>query len=582
MLFRHKYFPEILPHLIKENGKLKNPDEEKIILQKFTKEGITLFGEKDYLYIKGNNGVYVIYRHPISEGNFGRICSGYNILTGEWIAAKFIPKRNQTKDNECENECESEYKSLQTVKKLIENQVFFYQNNEIILIELAKGQEIFGLRFGDKDKNKKAMTWPLSLWLEICIKMLKALQDLHDLYLIHGDFKGENALYSLAHDILQVVDYGASGKMEHGVHQKKKFNGTFQYCPPEFAEGQPYRYTAKTDMYSTGIFFHEIIWGDECCAKNEPRTIAEFELLKEFKSSFVSRQRPLSKDPILREHIKSMHSNNPRNRPSPADSLNFFTEYTKHYNLQHPSEVIMVSNLKEDARRMEYQRISEAKIDALEPWKALQGAMTESKYFYGLTFFMRADEMSLQVKQNIEAALLNEDIVNAREYAIKYIKQHPDKPFAQALKKKFKLYLLEDSFQYQPTLKSVSDQKDVWSKSISDESWEIDNKLLSNIIEAVCGKIKCHNRETIQTELHDIFNGKLFTQQRAEKIKRALFENLNVEYQSQGLCCFKKRVPVITLNRRALRSAVLIESSSQLTERTEARYGSLINHFHMG
>jgi serine/threonine protein kinase len=442
MLFRNHYFPALPPNLIKENGKLKNSAEEKTILEKFSEEGIHLAEEKEYLYIKGKNGVYVIHQHEISSGSFGKICFGYDILTGKWFAAKFIKIE---KYDQCE------YNSLFKAKKLIENEIFQHKDDVIILMELATGHELYELKFGDPAKNKKAVKWPLALWLEICIQLLEELQKLHQLYLIHGDLKVENALYSLAYGILSIIDYGFAGEMKEGVLQKERLKGT---CfPPELLkELPPYSYNVKTDIYSMGILVHELLYGERLELRSYSDNLEELK--------FVPLEKPLPKDPILRKHVERMHHIKPKCRPSLLVSLTFFKKYREKYNLQHPNEVKIVSVLKEKAKLNEYQRISEAKIIALEPWKALQSSLVEFQYSKYLNldwfdFFAEKNQASTQAAQKIEAALLNEDLENAKKIATEYIKNFPNEGLAQVLKNKFKLYLEEKDIQPKQSLVRV-------------------------------------------------------------------------------------------------------------------------------
>jgi len=406
MLFRNYYFPKgISPLLIKKNGKLKNSVEENEIIQKFTnKSDLEIYEEKEFLYIKNNkNEIYVLYLCPIAEGGLGVICFGYNISTGQWIAAKFLDKK---KYNACE------YKSLKKAKKLAEDKVFSFKHMNIILMELARGEELFELT------KTNPVKWPLLLWLEIIIKMLEELQIIHNLHLVHRDLKLENILYSIVYGTLCIIDYGLTEELnEDGVLEKEKPAGTLDYFAPEILKNNKCYYNIKTDIYAMGVMLREILYDADAG--------------------------PLSDDKKLKAHVLSMCAEDPASRPLLATSIAFFKKYSEEYQKQHPKEVHSIEYLKQQAERAERKRISAAKIEGLEQWKAFQRAIDESNsIFFNISYLFRQkapERERVFVEKSIEKALLNNNIVGAKQIASIYFERNPQDNFAQTLKKYFEL-----------------------------------------------------------------------------------------------------------------------------------------------
>jgi len=94
--------------------------------------------------------------------------------------------------------------------------------------------------------------------IDLMIKMVNAVKDLHDSNVVHSDIKLHNMLYD--GENVKLIDFNASVYLGNECKIKgKREQGTPGYMPKEMYKGD---ISYKSDIYELGVSFLEIWFGD--------------------------------------------------------------------------------------------------------------------------------------------------------------------------------------------------------------------------------------------------------------------------------------------------------------------------------
>ncbi|HEY3686583.1 MAG TPA: Stk1 family PASTA domain-containing Ser/Thr kinase [Streptosporangiaceae bacterium] len=109
---------------------------------------------------------------------------------------------------------------------------------------------------------------------EIVDGTLRALDYSHKAGIVHRDIKPANVMLTRAGDV-RVMDFGIARAMDDNqatMTQTAQVIGTAQYLSPEQARGE--RVDARSDIYSTGCMFYELLTGQPPFTGDSPVAIA--------------------------------------------------------------------------------------------------------------------------------------------------------------------------------------------------------------------------------------------------------------------------------------------------------------------
>ncbi len=122
-----------------------------------------------------------------------------------------------------------------------------------IVMEYVPGQTL-------KQMIKKRGGVSLSEAIDIMLQVTDGIKEAHDSYIIHRDLKPQNILIKDNGEI-KITDFGIAMALNSTqLTQTNSVMGSVHYLPPEQASGKGA--TIKSDIYSMGIMFFELLTGN--------------------------------------------------------------------------------------------------------------------------------------------------------------------------------------------------------------------------------------------------------------------------------------------------------------------------------
>ena len=160
-----------------------------------------------------------------------------------------------------------------------------------------------------KQLIKKRGSISLSEAIDIMLQITDGIKEAHDSYIIHRDLKPQNILIKDNGEI-KITDFGIAMALNSTqLTQTNSVMGSVHYLPPEQASGKGA--TIKSDIYSMGILFYELLTGKLPFKGENAVEIA----LKHMKTDFPSVREENDSIPQSVENIiLRATAKNPKNR----------------------------------------------------------------------------------------------------------------------------------------------------------------------------------------------------------------------------------------------------------------------------
>jgi len=254
---------------------------------------------------------YRVEKMLLGEGSYGSVQKCENIDTGQLRAVKTITK-NLVKNPE-------QFREEMAIMKLLDHpnivrlyETFEDQRNVYLILELCTGGELFDRIVADGKFTEQAAA--------SCIQqMLRAINYMHQNYIMHRDLKPENWLLASAEVKtekmdLKLIDFGLSKRFASGEYASTKA-GTPYYVAPEVLEG---RYGEQSDVWSIGVIMYILLCGSPPFTGND--TVAVLDSVKRAKPPFDKKEwKRVSSE--AKQLLKGLLTRNPATRMNAADAL---------------------------------------------------------------------------------------------------------------------------------------------------------------------------------------------------------------------------------------------------------------------
>ena len=165
-----------------------------------------------------------------------------------------------------------EYSSSRQVSKLKSEFALMQNFNSIRVvqalgIEWVSGQLILVLEdFGGQALSSLIPEngFDVSSFLSIAIALSEGLEEIHRQHIIHKDIKPQNIIVNLEDDQIKITDFGIATLLSREMSQifsLELLEGTLAYISPEQTGRMNRAIDCRTDIYSLGVTFYEMITG---------------------------------------------------------------------------------------------------------------------------------------------------------------------------------------------------------------------------------------------------------------------------------------------------------------------------------
>jgi len=253
---------------------------------------------------------YKVEKKVIGEGSYGSVVRCQNKDTHQWRALKAINK-GLVKNAE-------QFREEMAIMKLLDhpNIVRLYETFEdartvYLVLELCTGGELF-------DRIVEAGNFTEEVAARCVQQMLRAVNYMHQNYIMHRDLKPENWLLASDEEIrktdLKLIDFGLSKRFTPGEFASTKA-GTPYYVAPEVLDG---RYAEKSDVWSIGVIMYILLCGSPPFSGND--TVAVLDSVKRARPQFDKKEWK-NVSPEAKQFLKALLSRDPGSRPTASESL---------------------------------------------------------------------------------------------------------------------------------------------------------------------------------------------------------------------------------------------------------------------
>ncbi len=199
------------------------------------------------------NDRYEVIR-SIGEGGMANVYLGYDTILDRNVAIKVL-RGDLSNDEKFVRRFQREALSASSLAH--PNIVEMYDVGEddgvyYIVMEYVEGKTL-------KQLLKKRGTLTLSEAIDIISQLTDGMAHAHDSYIIHRDLKPQNIMIKDDGQI-KITDFGIAMALNSTqLTQTNSVMGSVHYLPPEQASGKGC--TIKSDIYSMGIIFYELLSG---------------------------------------------------------------------------------------------------------------------------------------------------------------------------------------------------------------------------------------------------------------------------------------------------------------------------------
>ena len=256
------------------------------------------------------NDRYEIIR-SIGEGGMANVYLGYDTILDRNVAIKVL-RGDLSNDEKFVRRFQREALSASSLAH--PNIVGVYDVGEdnglyYIVMEYIEGKTL-------KQLLKKRGTLTLSEAIDIMLQLTDGMAHAHDSYIIHRDLKPQNIMIKDDGQI-KITDFGIAMALNSTqLTQTNSVMGSVHYLPPEQASGKGC--TIKSDIYSMGIIFYELLSGSLPFRGDNAVEIA----LKHMRDPLPSLREDNPAIPQSIENIiRKATAKNPKNRYEDARSM---------------------------------------------------------------------------------------------------------------------------------------------------------------------------------------------------------------------------------------------------------------------
>lgn len=128
----------------------------------------------------------------------------------------------------------------------------YYEGSEFLVTESGGGKPL------SRYISEQDIT--VEHFLTLAIQIVRGLEDIHIQGIIHKDINPTNIIYRSETESIKIIDFGNSTEFSYEKPQDIQFNGgTLKYISPEQTQRVNRSIDFRTDFYSLGVMFYEML-----------------------------------------------------------------------------------------------------------------------------------------------------------------------------------------------------------------------------------------------------------------------------------------------------------------------------------
>lgn len=203
----------------------------------------------------------------IGEGGMAEVYKAHDVLDNKEVAVKIL-KKQFSGNEEFQRRFRNESKAIAVLSH--PNIVKVYDMCFSEKIQYIAMEYIDGITLKDYIDSERVLNWKDAV--HFIIQILRALQTAHNRGIVHRDIKPQNIML-LTDGTIKVMDFGiAKFAREESMTATDQAIGTVHYISPEQARGDVT--DEKSDIYSVGVMFYEMLTGQKPFDTDSPIAIA--------------------------------------------------------------------------------------------------------------------------------------------------------------------------------------------------------------------------------------------------------------------------------------------------------------------
>lgn len=291
------------------------------------------FSKSPYGIIKGDRGLYAVYRNKIEDksvivGVGGTAIVKYVSLlsSGKFYILKIIQEGRNLTRSKARAIYLAEFNALKKINRADTASLISVSKKGVpkffLIMELASGYELYQLL---SDRNYLLPKTP-SLLKEIAIRLLLELINIHAAGLLILDIKSENIILDPVTCDITHIDFGLALEFDPNKNTPAigSIRGTPECMPPEVLQFAftlkrkkggclpPIHYTKAVDIYSEGIVLCELLLG------------LDFQLDPQKKLVISQASKPLIQEEAITDILLKMIHFDPNQRPQLTEVVQVF------------------------------------------------------------------------------------------------------------------------------------------------------------------------------------------------------------------------------------------------------------------
>lgn len=195
--------------------------------------------------IKDDDGhAYNVYGHTLGAGSFAKVFVGIDLQTAKPVSVKVVYDMNS---KSIKRSFDRECNTLKTLHKLKGKNIV--SSKGFIIQDYLYGNNLFEVLFDPNGDSIASATYEK---IDLALKILNKLEDIHKQGKLHRDIKLENIIYDNKTGTLEFCDYGFSCSATNPTRPEQ---GTPMYVAPEQFRGTV---SIASEMYSVGVLLFHI------------------------------------------------------------------------------------------------------------------------------------------------------------------------------------------------------------------------------------------------------------------------------------------------------------------------------------